>query len=345
MKAAIFENGEIRVGSLPDPVPTEAGQVLVRTRRCALCASDAHFIHSCQEIVSASQEFGGPYAAIDLARPIVMGHEFVGEIVDYGPGSKRLVKPGRRITALPMMRKGAVHGIVGYQNEYPGGFGELMLLDEDMIVEVPDALDDDRASVIEALAVGIEHARIGEPRKGDIPLVIGCGAIGLGVIASLRANGIGPIVAADFNSHRRDLAVAMGADIAVDPREVSPYGELPGLGGKRPNLVYECVGKSGMLRQMIRGVAADTRIVIGGMCLDPEEIYVPEASLKRLKLLFARGDTVDDIRTATRLIADGTVDVGAWLGPGIGLNDVGAALAAMGDPSSPVRTVVDPTRF
>lgn len=341
MRAAIFEAGEIRVGTLPDPVPGQ-GQVLVRTRRCALCASDAHFLHSCHEIINASKEFDGPYASIDLARPIVMGHEFVGEIIEYGPGSGRPIKPGRRVTALPMMRKGTIHGIIGYQNEYPGGFGELMLLDEDMMVEVPDALDDDRAAVIEALAVGLEHARIGEPQAGDIALVVGCGAIGLAVIAALKASGIGPIVAADFAVHRRDMAIIMGADVTVDPREVSPYGALPGLGGRRPNLIYECVGKAGMLKQMIRGVGANARIVIGGMCLDPEEIFVPEASLKRLKLLFARGDTMDDMREATRLIADGKVDVGAWIGARIGLGQVATALAQMSDPASPVRTVVDP---
>jgi len=344
MRAAIFENGKINVGTLPDPVPTEAGQVLVKTRRCALCASDAHFMHSCHEIVTASKEFNGPYGTIDLDKPIVLGHEFVGEIIDYAPGSKRPIKPGKRVTALPMVRKGKVHGIVGYQNEYPGGFGEYMILDEDMMLEVPDALDDDRASVIEALAVGIEHARIGEAQKGDIPLVIGCGAIGLAVIAALKTDGIGPIVAADFDPNRRDMAVRMGADIAVDPREASPYAPLPGLGGKYPNLVYECVGRPGMLRQMIHGVGNDARIVIGGMCLDPEELYVPEAAQKRLKIFFARGDTMDDMRRSMQLIADGIVDVGSWLGPGIGLGEVGNALANMGDPASPVRTVVDPTR-
>ena len=83
MKAAYLENNRIHVGDVPDPVP-DKGQVLVRTLRCGLCASDAHFLTSGHNMVARSKEFGGPYAGVDLSKPIVMGHEYVGEIVDYG---------------------------------------------------------------------------------------------------------------------------------------------------------------------------------------------------------------------------------------------------------------------
>ena len=82
MRAAILENGQIRVGDMPDPTPKQ-GQVLVRTHRCALCASDAHFLCSGEQVVARDRELGGPYAGVDLSKPIVMGHEFVGEIIDY----------------------------------------------------------------------------------------------------------------------------------------------------------------------------------------------------------------------------------------------------------------------
>jgi threonine dehydrogenase-like Zn-dependent dehydrogenase len=77
MKAAILEHGKIQVGGAPDPIPG-AGQVLVRTLRCALCASDAHFLCFGHEVVEKSKQFGGPYANVDLSKPIVLGHEFVG---------------------------------------------------------------------------------------------------------------------------------------------------------------------------------------------------------------------------------------------------------------------------
>jgi threonine dehydrogenase-like Zn-dependent dehydrogenase len=344
MKAAYLENDRIHVGQFPDPVPSK-GQALVRTHRCGLCASDAHFLSSGPTIVSQCREFGGPYASVDLTKRIVMGHEYVGEIVDYGPGSRRPMKVGTKVTSAPIMRQGSVRGIVGYVSELPGGFGEYMLLDEDFLLQVPTELDDDRAALIEPLAVGLEHARAGEPQAGEVPLVLGCGAIGLGVIAGLKVKGIGPIVAADLDARRRDIAIRMGADVSVDPREMSPYAPIASLGMRRPNLVYECVGKPGLLNQIVNGIGFGARIVIGGFCLEPEQLYVPSAQSKRLKINFACGEEQQDMELALRLIADERIDLKPWLGTRIGLNGVGETLARMSDPASPVRTVVDPRQI
>src|SRR5258708_4405643 len=114
-----------------------------------------------------------------------------------------------------------------------------MLLDEEIMIEVPADLDDDHAAMVEPLAVGLEHARRGRPTRDDAALVIGCGAIGLGVIAGLKLMGIAPIVAADFSAARRELAIAMGAHVAVDPREISPYAPLSDFGSRQVNLIYE----------------------------------------------------------------------------------------------------------
>jgi threonine dehydrogenase-like Zn-dependent dehydrogenase len=341
VKAAILHRGEITVGEIADPEP-RPGQALVRTHRCALCASDQHFLCSGHEIVAQSQLFGGPYASVDLDRPIVMGHEFVGEIVDYGAGSRRPLKTGTRVTSIPIMIRPSGIGVIGYVNDLPGGFGEYMLLDENLMMAVPDGMPDDHAALVEPIAVGLEHARVGEAGPGDVPLVVGCGAIGLAVIAGLRLAGVSPIIAADLDPGRRALALLMGADIAVDPREVSPYEPFAGTGIGAPNLIYECVGKPGLLNQMILGVGEGARIVIGGYALEPETLWVPPAQNKKLRIYFARGEEPQDMALAMAAIADGRIDVQPLLGPGIGLSGVAGALNRMSDPASPVRTVLDP---
>lgn len=340
MRAAWFQRGEVHCGEIDDPVPAR-GQALVRTHRCGLCASDAHFLRGGQHVVDMSREFGGPYAGLDLSRPFVPGHEFVGELLDYGPGSRRPLKPGRRVTSIPVMQHGG-HGVIGYSHACPGGFGEYMLLDEDMLIEIPDGLDDDLAAMTEPLAVGLEHARRGVPTRDDVALVLGCGAIGLGVIAGLKLAGIAPVIAADFDAHRRAVAVHMGADIALDPREDSPYAALQALGGRRANLVYECVGTPGMLQRIINTVAPGARIVMGGYCMEPDQLLVFTAQNKRLTVHFACGEEPQDMELALRSIADGTVDVRPWLGQAIGVAGIGDALATLSDPASPIRTVVDP---
>lgn len=344
MKAAYIIGSEVRVGEMPDPVPS-TGQALVRTHSCGMCASEAHFLHAGQNVIDLSRKFGGPYAALDLAQPFVPGHEFVGEVVDYGPGSQRTVKPGRRVTSVPIMRAGGAHKVIGFSNECPGGFGEYMLLDETVLMEVPDGLDDDLAAMTEPLAVGLEHARRGRPTKDDVALVLGCGAIGLGVIVGLKLMGIAPIIAADFHEERRRLALAMGADIAVDPREVSPYAPFPDLGDRRPTIIYENVGQPGMLQRIIEGAAFDARIVMGGYCMEADQLLVFAAQNKRLTVHFAGGEEAQDMELALRSIADGKIDVTPWVGARIGLSGVGDALAAMSGPTAPVRTVIDPRKL
>jgi 2-desacetyl-2-hydroxyethyl bacteriochlorophyllide A dehydrogenase len=341
MKAAYIVNGKVETGTFDDPVPGK-GQALVRTHSCGMCASEAHFLHAGQHVIDLSKKFGGAYAGLDMAKPFVPGHEYVGEVIDYGPGSKRPIKPGRKVTSVPIMRAGGAHAVVGFSHDCPGGFGELMLLDEDFIMEVPSDLDDDLAAMTEPLAVGLEHARRGRPTKEDIALVVGCGAIGLGVIAGLKLMGIAPIIAADFHPARREMALRMGADIAVDPREISPYEPLPDLGNRRVNLVYECVGLPGLMQQIISAVAFDSRIVMGGYCMEPENFYVFSAQNKRLNIQFAGGEEPQDMQLALNSIAEGKIDVQSWLGTRIGIGGVAQAMADMSGPLAPVRTVVDP---
>jgi 2-desacetyl-2-hydroxyethyl bacteriochlorophyllide A dehydrogenase len=341
MKAAYIQNGAVHTGTFDDPTPGK-GQALVRTHSCGMCASEAHFLHAGQNVIDLSKKHGGAYAALDISLPFVPGHEYVGEVVDYGPGSGRTIKPGRKVTSIPIMRVGGSHAIVGFSHECPGGFGEYMLLDENFMIEVPSDLDDDLAAMTEPLAVGLEHARRGRPTKDDIALVVGCGAIGLGVIAGLKLMGIAPIIAADFHEARRDMALRMGADIVIDPREISPYGSLPDLPGKQANLVYECVGLPGLMQQIISAVPFDARIVMGGYCMEPEQFYVFAAQNKRLNVQFAGGEEPQDMATALNAIAEGKIDVRPWLGTRIGIGGVAQAMAEMSGPLAPVRTVVDP---
>lgn len=341
MKAAYIENGEVRSGVLPDPVPGP-GQALVRTHRCGLCASDLHFLKGGRNVIELSKKLGGPYAMLDFERPFVPGHEYVGEVLEYGPGSSKPVKPGRKVTSVPVMTAGGVYGVVGYMHECPGGFGELMLLDEAQLIEVPDSFDDDHAACIEPLAVGLEHARRGRPEKEDVALVLGCGAIGLGVIAGLKLAGVAPIVAADFHPHRREMALRMGAHIAIDPRETDPYGPLPDLGSRRVNLIYENVGLPGMLEQIIQAAPMHGRIVMGGYCMEEERLFTFTAQNKCLNIQFACGEEPQDMDLALRAIGDGRIDVSPWLGATIGVSGVAGAMAAMADPASPIRTLVDP---
>ncbi len=344
MRAATLLNGEITVADLPIPTPGPM-QVLVKTRLCAICASDAHFVTSAEAMIENSQRFGGAYANIDLSQKIAMGHEFVAEIIEYGPQTQQQYPLGTRVTAIPgMVDDQGQPSIIGYEGSLPGGFAEYMLLFEPLLLPIPDHVPDELAALVEPLAVGLEHARSGNPTPDDVALVIGAGAIGLGVVAGLKKAGLDRIIAADLDPQRRELAVQMGATFAVDPRETSPYGPQDAFDGAQVNLVYECVGRRGMLNQIIPGLGMGGRIVMGGYSLEPEELLVPPAQDRRLTIHFASGEEPQDMALALASIADGSIDVRPWLGRTIGLSEVAEAVATMGDPSAAVRTLVDPTQ-
>ncbi len=88
---------------------------------------------------------------------------------------------------------------------------------------MPNGLPTERAALTEPMAVGYHAVAKARLEKDDAPLVIGCGPVGLAVIAALKLEGAHPIVAADFSPRRRELAQQMGADVVVDPKEKSPF--------------------------------------------------------------------------------------------------------------------------
>ena len=176
MKAAYLLHKQIHVGELDDPVPGP-GEVLVRTHSCGLCASDLHIKQHGQALSEWSRQYNGPFK-MDLSRPMVMGHEYVAEILDFGPDTQRQLKRGTRVTSQPLAKKSEGFEIIGISNNYPGGFGELMVLSEEYLHPIPDALDADLAAMAEPVCVGLSYVRQARLAKEDVPLVVGCGAIG-----------------------------------------------------------------------------------------------------------------------------------------------------------------------
>src|ERR1700675_2893871 len=275
MRAAIFRDGEIVVDTMSEPRPA-AGQVLVKTLACGICGSDLHARKHAHRMVDMARHFPGR-KPMDLARDVVFGHEFCCEILDYGPETQRKLKTGTRVCSLPALLTPSGPQGIGYSNDNIGGYAERMLLSEALLLEVPNGLAAEHAALTEPLAVGIHAVEKANARGDEVPLVIGCGPGGLGVIAALELEGLPPVVAADYSPARRALAEKLGADIVVDPARTQPYATwaehaamspeqkaarpplqalLPAL---KPALIFECVGIPGLLQQMFEGAPRDAR--------------------------------------------------------------------------------------
>src|SRR5262247_4175141 len=221
MRAAVMRNRRLVVADISRPEPGP-GEVLVKTLACGICGSDLHALRHADRFVEAARRAGSAFA-MDLSRDLVMGHEFCAEIVDHGPATSRTLKPGTRVCSRPSLIRQDGPRTVGYSNDTPGGYAEYMRLTEALLLPVPDGLPTEQAALTEPMAVGLHAVAKARLEPDDVPLVIGCGPVGLAVIAALRLHGARPIVAADFSSRRRELAVALGADVVVNPAETTPW--------------------------------------------------------------------------------------------------------------------------
>jgi threonine dehydrogenase-like Zn-dependent dehydrogenase len=177
MRAVVLRDGRLEVRETADPAPGP-GEMLLRTLSTAICASDVHFMDH-PEVVTHD---GTGRFVYDPDRDIVLGHEFVGEVVAHGPGCAGTYPVGTRVTAMPILLvDGGLGGtkVIGQHPEALGSFGELLVVSEAMARAVPDGVPNDAIALVDAFAVGEFYARSSRIAPGEIPIVVGAGATGL----------------------------------------------------------------------------------------------------------------------------------------------------------------------
>ena len=338
MRAAVMRDRKLVVADVPVPDPGP-GEVLVRTLACGVCGSDLHALKHADAFVATARRAGNP-RVMDLRRDVVMGHEFCAEIVEHGPGTTRALPVGTRVCSRPVLMRDTGPQTIGYSNDHPGGYGEYMRLTEALLLEVPRALPADHAALTEPMAVGLHAVRKAGVTPHDAPLVIGCGPVGLAVIAALRLRDIRPIVAADFSPRRREMAVALGADVVVDPATMSPWERWREPAGPRPAVVFECVGVPGVLDQLMAAAPRNARIVVVGVCMVADTIYPMLGIVKELSLQFVLGYTQEEFVATLEHIADGRIAVAPLITGHVGIDGVAGAFEALASPERHAKIIV-----
>lgn len=247
---------------------------------------------------------------------------------------------------------------VGYSDSYNGAYSEMMLLTESMLLEVPNGLSSDAAAMTEPMAVGAHAVAEADMGKDDVALVIGCGPVGLAIIAGLKARGLGPVIAADFSPARRKFAEVMGADVVVDPAETSPYAKWADFGvptssmertmtemmGETPKraIIFECVGVKGVVQEILEGAPVRARIVIVGVCMETDHFEPALAVTKHLDLRFVLGYSPDEFADTLRQIAEGTINVDPLMTGKVGLDGVAQAFEDLASPDTHAKILIDP---
>jgi len=371
MRAAIMRNGAIAVGELPEPAPGP-GQVLVSTLACGICGTDIRVLHKPERLSPLLKHV--PWRrGMDTSKDIVLGHEFCGEVLSYGPECTRRIKPGARVVSMPYtIVNGAIERI-GYSHVNVGGFAERMVLSEETLIEVPDHLSSLHAAFTEPLAAGLNAVDRADFAGSEAPLVIGCGPIGLAVIIGLvqlrKHLNVGPIIAADPQPKRRIAAQMAGADYVVDPGRDSPFRTweihalerrasltplqrslLPPMSPRRSQIyrkavIFDCAGSPGVMQSIFEGAPHGARIIAVGVTMAPDHIEPLIGANKELEIRYVFNATPQNFERAFELLASGEANAAAIVTGTVCLDGVRDAIKMLSGPSDHIKIAVEPWRI
>jgi len=337
MRASVLRDGRmVYRDDVPDPIP-EAGQVLVGVRACGICGSDLHFAaHGAQVLEMTDRAAGGTGGMhIDLNHDIFMGHEFSAEILEAGPDTETH-PPGTLVTSLPVLLSTKGVEPIVYSNSTIGGYSERMLLSAPLLLPIPNGLDFKHAALTEPMAVGLHAVNKSNISPGETALVLGCGPIGIAIVAALQSKGIETIVASDFSPKRRELATAMGAHQTLDPAQGSPFDSV------KPAVVFEAVGVPGIIDDVLLRARPGTRLVVAGVCMQPDTVHPFFAIAKEINVQFVLAYTPEEFGESLRALAEGDIDGSPLITGEVGLDAVGAAFDGLADPERHCKVLVTP---
>ncbi|MEA2200640.1 MAG: hypothetical protein QOI89_1236 [Solirubrobacteraceae bacterium] len=378
MRAVVCSNAELEVLERPEPVPGR-GQVRIEVLRCGICGSDLHARHGCDAWAEMAARAGYDRFARS-EQQVVFGHEFCGAVAEHGPQCRKAASTGTRVVALPLLRWSSGVDTVGLSMHAPGAYAEQMLVEESLMMPVPNGLSSDVAALTEPMAVAWHAVRRGEVRKRTVAIVIGCGPIGLAVILLLKAKGVRTVVASDYSPARRALASACGADVVLDPAHGSPFtavkgrghltdvpaalelavgtreklerlpfgwwhawrlGEALGAAPKHP-VIFECVGVPGVIDSIIDGAPLFSRVVVVGVCVGVDQITPAMAINKEIDLRFVFGYTPLEFRDTLHMLAEGDIDPRPLITGTVGLDGVDTAFTALASPDVHAKILINP---
>lgn len=329
MKAALwYGKNDVRVEDIAEPI-VKAGSVKIKVKWCGICGSDLH------------EYLGGPiFIPVGQAHPlsgdvapVVLGHEFSGEIVEIGEGVSNF-SVGDRVIVEPIVACGkcdacregkynlcsslGFHGLCGGG----GGFAEYTVFPAEFVHKMPDEMTYENGALVEPMAVALHSIRMAKFMTGDTALVLGSGPIGLATIECLKAAGAKLVIVLQRKSVRQEYAKRAGADVVLDPNEVNVVEEVKKLtGGIGVDASFETTGA-----QIGFNIGLDSLKFEGTMVIT--SIWEKETSFNPNVLVFSEKKIVGTIAyrhefpATIAQMSDGRVKAEGYVTKKIALDDI-----------------------
>ncbi len=340
MRAAVFKelSKPLVVETIADPVPGPT-DIILKVKTCGICGSDLHMTE--------------PTSVMPLPGGSVMGHEFAGEVMEVGKAVTHLWKPGDRVAGFPVICCGDATPCLNFSGrgacakmtpvglgQSHGAYADYVRIGASSGYRLPDAVSFREGAMVEPLAVGLHAVDMAKMARGATVLVIGAGPVGLAVMLWANFLGARHVIVSERAEVRRQMAAKFGATDAIDPAQpLAP--QVQKIAGKDADVIFECVGVPGMLMSTMAEAPRGGRIVVAGVCQQPDTIMPLIGILKELELQFVLGYRPADFDYVIAMIAADRIDVGHMVTDIVDLDGLPAAFEALRKPSHQCKVMLE----
>lgn len=320
MKALVKTKRQPGIDVLDIQTPViSATDMLVKVKAASVCGSDVHVY-----------EWTPNYEWISI--PVILGHEFSGEVVETGAKVKT-VRPGDRITAMPAMacsrcddcttgRPDLCKNRMSLGLRGDGAFAEYVRLTAGATTfRLPDSLSYEVASLTEPLSVVLRAVDLAEIRVGESVAVLGPGPIGLLAVQVARLAGALTVMSTGTGADTARLATAklLGADETVNVESEDAVKRAMAITGTGFDVVLESTGSPKSVPQALQMVKPGGKVILIGIHPAPGEIPTTDVVRRSKSIIGAYGYDAAIWRRAIALLDTGKVNVAPIITHRLGL--------------------------